>query len=805
MVLKRKMKCLTAAALIIGLAMPCPVYAEEEPETEEIPEETIGETEEVPAEVPEESAEEETVPESTETEETEPETMETAEPADVPETAEEPAEETPEEAEQEEITEETVPEESDEKEDEEQPQDIPAETGEEELPETSEEVIEEPVQEKAEIQFSAGSGKLINKKGKAVSKLTVKVLPGETVELPVPDAEAYFLGWSLTEENGEIIEELTAGEENITLYAVYAEVFTAEIELVEGELFVPESRYDGIAYVSDQEEVLTVGEDGWTAGIPGTASVKGTIDGHPVEEYTVTVIEAGVNEASRMRTAKKSEKESTEKLDQIKAFVTRMYQLCLDREPDKAGLKDWCNQLRNGTATGASIARGFFYSREYQSKNLNNVEYVTTAYRVFLNREPDSGGLNNWVDVLDAGCTYDYILRGFIESKEFTEVCEEYGISRGGHPVTSYRDRNIDITRFVSRLYINCLGRRFDEGGLEYWTQLLYTQERSAADVARGFFNSRELTSMRLSNKEFVKRAYIAILDRNAEPAGLNNWVNALKHGMTRQAVINGFLNSKEFRGMKTLKNKKSGVYEIPDESGNMIQVYYDWNGNIARQSFLADQVYYQIDPLNGEIIHMQKQMNDKIYMEGIDISTHNGDIDLSEYEDGFVIIRVGYGTNADKRAVRNMNLCEKLRIPYGVYLYSYALDEEAAQAEAKFVLKMIKGRDIKCGVWYDMEDADFYKQRHGVTESEQISAMCQIFCRTVEKAGYHVGIYASYSWFNEGLITGCDEYDRWVANWGNNDGNLHRDYSGYAAIHQYTSNPIDRDIILVDPVQLMK
>ena len=60
MVLKRKMKCLTAAALIIGLAMPCPVYAEEEPETEEIPEETIGETEEVPAEVPEESAEEET-------------------------------------------------------------------------------------------------------------------------------------------------------------------------------------------------------------------------------------------------------------------------------------------------------------------------------------------------------------------------------------------------------------------------------------------------------------------------------------------------------------------------------------------------------------------------------------------------------------------------------------------------------------------------------------------------------------------------------------------------------------------------
>ena len=107
----------------------------------------------------------------------------------------------------------------------------------------------------------------------------------------------------------------------------------------------------------------------------------------------------------------------------------------------------------------------------------------------------------------------------------------------------------------------------------------------------------------------------------------------------------------------------------------------------------------------------------------------------------------------------------------------------DAAEAEADYLLNLIKGRDIQCGVWYDMEDADFYKQRHHVTDSKTISAMCQRFCKKVQDAGYHVGIYASYSWFKEGIISGCDEYDKWVAHWGNNDGTLHQDFSGFASI----------------------
>lgn len=183
--------------------------------------------------------------------------------------------------------------------------------------------------------------------------------------------------------------------------------------------------------------------------------------------------------------------------------------------------------------------------------------------------------------------------------------------------------------------------------------------------------------------------------------------------------------------------------------------------------------------------------------MHGIDISVHNGNIDLKPYKNQFVIIRGGYYNTVDSKAKRNMSLCEKLGIPYGIYWYSYALNVSQAKMEAQTCLKLIKGHNIKCGVWFDMEDADGYKKRHGMPSNATISAMCMAFCNAIKKAGYHAGIYASQSWFNT-KITGCGVYDYWVANWGVNNGKQTTNTSKLGPIQQYTSKPIDKNIMYV-------
>lgn len=188
--------------------------------------------------------------------------------------------------------------------------------------------------------------------------------------------------------------------------------------------------------------------------------------------------------------------------------------------------------------------------------------------------------------------------------------------------------------------------------------------------------------------------------------------------------------------------------------------------------------------------------------MYGIDISRHNGDIDLEEYKDGFVIIRVGYGSfTLDEKFERNVNECKRLGIPFGVYIYSYALNTEDARAEAEAVIEALKPykNDIKVGVWFDMEDADGYKERHGMDiTAENVSNICYEFCDRVEAEGYYTGIYCSESWLKY-LTDECDRFDKWVANWGPNDGELYKDTSDLGTLHQYTSNPIDKNVMYVD------
>lgn len=163
----------------------------------------------------------------------------------------------------------------------------------------------------------------------------------------------------------------------------------------------------------------------------------------------------------------------------------------------------------------------------------------------------------------------------------------------------------------------------------------------------------------------------------------------------------------------------------------------------------------------------------------GVDVSKHNGNVDWQAVKNAgygsFALIRAGYGgdyTNQDDpQFERNVNECERLGIPYGVYLYSYALNTNDAKGEVNHILRLLKkvGKNFKYGVWFDMEDADGYKKKHGMPSNATLVDICYTFCEDVESAGYYTGIYASLSWLNNQLNNSkLDRFDKWVAQWNN-------------------------------------
>lgn len=162
---------------------------------------------------------------------------------------------------------------------------------------------------------------------------------------------------------------------------------------------------------------------------------------------------------------------------------------------------------------------------------------------------------------------------------------------------------------------------------------------------------------------------------------------------------------------------------------------------------------------------------------KGIDVSSHNGKLDWSKLKSQgveFALIRIGYGSDIksqdDNYANYNMSECERLGIPYGVYIYSYALSHKDVESEVDHTLRMIKGHKVELGVYFDMEDADAYKAKNGINvykSQNLLTEFCVKFCEAIERAGYNAGVYANYDYFKNVLdINRLDKWSIWLAQW---------------------------------------
>lgn len=199
----------------------------------------------------------------------------------------------------------------------------------------------------------------------------------------------------------------------------------------------------------------------------------------------------------------------------------------------------------------------------------------------------------------------------------------------------------------------------------------------------------------------------------------------------------------------------------------------------------------------------------------GLDLSKHNGSLDFDEIKknNSFVILRAGYGASTkDPKFEEYYKKAKEVGLKVGAYWYSYALSADEAETEAKMCLDVIKGKQFEYPIYIDMEDADGYKRNHGMPSDATLVDICNTFCKEVEQNGYYVGIYASESWFNnqlKGLNSG--RYDKWVANWGTNDGTLQKDKSDVCRLHQFTSNykigdkRFDRNVSYLDYSSVIK
>ncbi|MEI8186547.1 MAG: DUF4214 domain-containing protein [Chlorobiaceae bacterium] len=106
-------------------------------------------------------------------------------------------------------------------------------------------------------------------------------------------------------------------------------------------------------------------------------------------------------------------------------------------------------------------------------------ETLLESYRIYkaaFNRSPDYGGLGFWYNAMNNGATLNSVASDFTHSKEFTDIY-------GSNPTDS---------TFLTLLYNHVLGRAYDQGGYDYWLNILSTHLDTQANVLGQFSESAE-------------------------------------------------------------------------------------------------------------------------------------------------------------------------------------------------------------------------------------------------------------------------------------------------------------------------
>lgn len=200
--------------------------------------------------------------------------------------------------------------------------------------------------------------------------------------------------------------------------------------------------------------------------------------------------------------------------------------------------------------------------------------------------------------------------------------------------------------------------------------------------------------------------------------------------------------------------DKGEWIFAEPEPQGDVMVLSYQegWNWPKIEGGYQSN---------DGNVVNAVKRGMDVSYWQGL-INWERVKADDID----FAILRCGYvktlgRPQVDQQWKRNAQECERLGIPYGVYIYSYAKTVEAAKAEADHVINTLKGFSPTYPVYFDLEE----KSLESTSNRMLLANMASAFCDKIAAAGYTPGIYANTNWWNNYLTDPVfDQWERWVA-----------------------------------------
>jgi len=204
-------------------------------------------------------------------------------------------------------------------------------------------------------------------------------------------------------------------------------------------------------------------------------------------------------------------------------FIEAIYRTVLSRDAEPGGLAYWTNLLNSRALSRLQVVQEIWGSVEHLTQE------VTDFYFTLLDRAPDPRGLQSWVQAMQNGLTEEQVAYDFLDSPEYLSKGDKY---------------------FVDHMYQSLLGRTYDAAGEAYWLNALGDDLSGNATHAPSLTHGQVVTDFLYSPESLnrlVEGYYQVVLQRLADPQGLNDWLTALQQGAPFSTIDQEFLSSDEF------------------------------------------------------------------------------------------------------------------------------------------------------------------------------------------------------------------------------------------------------------------
>ena len=193
-------------------------------------------------------------------------------------------------------------------------------------------------------------------------------------------------------------------------------------------------------------------------------------------------------------------------------FLSELYRDLLHRPAEAGGFSFWTGLL-NGGQTRTQVVE--------EIESCSTLEYrriqVQDLFAALLHRSPDPSALSYDAIFLETSGTPEQLAASILTSPEY--------LQRNGTSNNSY----------LQALYHDVLHRDIDEAALGFW-EFSLVKGASRAQVAEAILASDEYRG------DVVQEYFQRFLDRNAEPAGFDFWLQELRQGIGDDLLLAGIL-----------------------------------------------------------------------------------------------------------------------------------------------------------------------------------------------------------------------------------------------------------------------